>query len=111
MNNTIYFHPCIWSTDGLHEIKLKAGDREIDLGFKNIESITIEVRTETDRLCFTGVYKPPSMKHDVFKTDFSNTCENVLSRYDNLCILGDLNYDMLDKDKSSNLVDVTICLF
>ena len=49
-----------------------AGDRKIDLGFKNIESITIE----TDRLCFTGVYKPPSMKHDVFKRDFSNTCEN-----------------------------------
>jgi hypothetical protein len=67
-----------------------AGDRKIDLGFKNIESITIEIRTETDRLCFTEVYKPPSMKHDVFKTDFSNTCENLLSRYDNLFILGDL---------------------
>jgi hypothetical protein len=25
-----------------------AGDRKIDLGFKNIESITIEIRTETD---------------------------------------------------------------
>jgi hypothetical protein len=83
-----------------------AGDRKIDLGFKNIESITIVIRTETDRLCFTGVYKPPSMKHDVFKRDFSNTCEKLLSRYDNLCILGDLNYDMLDNDKSSNLVDV-----
>jgi hypothetical protein len=46
------------------------------------------------------------MKHDVFKTDISNTCENLLSRYDNLFILGDLNYDMLDKDKSSNLVDI-----
>ena len=42
-----------------------AGDRKIDLGFKNIESITIEVRTKTDRLCFTGVYKPPSMKHQI----------------------------------------------
>jgi hypothetical protein len=83
-----------------------AGDRKIDFGFKNIESITIEIRTETDRLCFTEVYKPPSMKHDVFKTDISNTCENLLSRYDNLFILGDLNYDMLDKDKSSNLVDI-----
>jgi hypothetical protein len=41
------------------------------------------------------------MKHDVFKTDFSNARENVLSRYDNLFTLGDLNYDMLDKDKSS----------
>ena len=79
---------------------------QIDIGFKNIESITIEVRTETDRLCFTGVYKPPSMKHDVFKTDFSNACENLLSRYDNLFILGDLNYDMLDNNKSSNLVVV-----
>ena len=85
---------------------LAAGDRKIDLGFKNIESITIEVRTETDRLCFTGLFKPPSMKNDVFKTDFSNTCENLLSRYDNLFILGDLNYDILDNDKSSNLVDV-----
>jgi hypothetical protein len=46
------------------------------------------------------------MKHDVFKPDFSNACENLLSRYDNLFILGDLNYDMLDKAKSSNLVDV-----
>jgi hypothetical protein len=42
-----------------------AGDRKIDLGFKYIESITIEVRTKTDRLCFTGVYKPPSMKHQL----------------------------------------------
>ena len=74
---------------------------QINLGFKNIESITTEVRTETDRLCFAGVYKPPSMKHDVFITDFSNARENVLSRYDNLFTLGDLNYDMLDKDKSS----------
>ena len=36
----------------------------------------------------------------------SITCENLLSRYDNLFILGDLNYDVLDNDKSSNLVDV-----
>ena len=85
---------------------LAAGDRKIDLGFKDIESITIEVRTETDRLYFTAVHNPPSMKHDVFKTDFSNTCENLLSRYDNLFIVGDLNYDRLNNDKSSNLVDV-----
>jgi hypothetical protein len=92
------------SSFSLHEIKLKAGDRKIDLGFKNIESITIVVRTETDRLCFTGVYNPPSMKHDVFKTDFSNTCENLLSRYDNLFILGDLNYDRLDKYKKTKSI-------
>jgi hypothetical protein len=35
-----------------------------DTVYKNIESITIEIRTATDRLCFTGVYKPPSMKHN-----------------------------------------------
>jgi hypothetical protein len=43
----------------------------------------------------TGMYRPPSMSDSDFNQDFVKSYDQMSVKYDNLLILGDLNYDLL----------------
>ena len=45
----------------------------------------------------TGMYRPPSMSDSDFNQDFVKSYDQMSVKYDNLLILGDLNYDLLLK--------------
>ena len=49
---------------------------------------------------------PPSMKDDKFIEDFTNTFDKASLNYENVLVLGDLNYNMQDGEKSSPLQSV-----
>ena len=43
------------------------------------------------------------MKDDKFIEDFTNTFDKASLNYENVLVLGDLNYNMQDREKSSPL--------
>jgi hypothetical protein len=46
------------------------------------------------------------MKDDKFIEDFTNTFDKASLDYENVLVLGDLNYNMQDREKSSPLQSV-----
>jgi hypothetical protein len=46
------------------------------------------------------------MKDDKFIEDFTNTFDKASLSYENVLVLGDLNYNMQDREKSSPLQSV-----
>ena len=40
------------------------------------------------------------MPDNIFNTDFSQTVDKIISRYDKYILIGDLNFDMLNSSKS-----------
>ena len=46
------------------------------------------------------------MKDDKFIEDFTNTVDKASLNYENVLVLGDLNYNMQDREKSSPLQSV-----
>ena len=55
---------------------------------------------------FSGIFKPPNMPDNVFNTDFSQTVDKIVSRYDQYILIGDLNFDILNRNKSETIVDI-----
>ena len=58
------------------------------------------------RMFFGGVYKPPSMSDEHFYTDFGQTVDKIISKYDKYTFIGDFHYDMLNCEKSAMLRDI-----
>ena len=56
-------------------------------------------------LCL-GAYKPPSISDESFETDCTLGLDRISEKYEHHILLGELNFDMLDKSKSSNLNSV-----
>ncbi|CAC5392393.1 unnamed protein product [Mytilus coruscus] len=54
-----------------------AADRKIQLEFSDVESIGIEVAIGNKKWFFSGIYKPPSMSNDHFKTDCTKTIDKI----------------------------------
>ena len=83
-----------------------AGERKCDYEFQKTESITIEVKLNNIKWLFSGAYKPPSLSNDIFQEDLSSTIDKLYDKYDKYVLLGDLNCDMLDSNKSQVLKSV-----
>ena len=83
-----------------------AGERRTDLEFTDIESISVEIKLENSKCLISCVYKPPSTCNNVFKKSFTDTVDKILCKFDNLILIGDMNFDMLDKEKCQTLNDV-----
>ena len=83
-----------------------AGDRQKDFEFKHIESISVEVNLQNSKLLICGAYKPPSMTDQIFENDCSMTLDKISTKYEHYILLGDLNFDMLCKQKSSPLMNL-----
>ena len=81
-------------------------DRKCNLDFKIIESLAIEIRIDTIKWLINGVYRPQSIKDYDFNDDFIKIADTITTLYDSFMFIGDMNYDMLNHDKSSPLTSV-----
>ena len=85
-------------------------DRKHKLECKIIESIFTEIVVNNEKWIICGLYRPPSMSDKEFSNDFIQTFDQLSVKYDNILILGDLNYNMLlDNSKSTpsnNVCDI-----
>ena len=49
-----------------------------------------------------GIYKPPSMSENDFSTLLIKNMDQCIIDYDNIIVMGDLNFDMLNDKKMSS---------
>jgi thiamine monophosphate kinase len=64
----------------------------------------VEINFKERKWLICGLYRPPSMTDDVFTEDFTKTFDKVSEKYDNVMILGDLNYNYLNLDNCGPLI-------
>ena len=83
-----------------------ASSRRKDLECDNLENIIIEVNLEKKKICFISVYRPPSMKDDIFCDYFTKTLDKCIILFDYFTIIGDLNYDLSCQNKGRPLQDL-----
>lgn len=46
------------------------------------------------------------MPDNVFNTDVSQTVDKIISRYDQYILIGELNFERLNRNKSETLMDI-----
>ena len=59
----------------------------------------------TRKWLIAGAYKPLSMSNNEFTEHFSIFADRSLINYEHMLLFGDLNFDMLNSDKSATLND------
>ena len=69
-----------------------------------IETIVLDVIINNRKWAIIGMYRPPSMDNTLFTDLFTKGVDLISTKY--IMILGDLNYDMLDRSKGSTLHDI-----
>ncbi|KAK2153895.1 hypothetical protein NP493_2247g00007 [Ridgeia piscesae] len=78
-----------------------------DLELQHVESIVIETTVCGRKWAIVCVYRPPSMPNACFIDDFTTCIDKVHVHFDNIIVIGDLNYDLVKPDKSQPLH--TVC--
>ena len=53
-----------------------------------------------------GAYSPPSMDNKLFTDIFTRDMDQISTKFENILIAGDINYDILDKTKGATLLDL-----
>ena len=86
-----------------------AGDRRSDLNFKHIEGINIEVNLNGMKWLISGAYKPLSMSDELSEMFCTLGIDKISEKYEHFILLGDLNFDILDRPKSEKLRGTRIC--
>ena len=66
-----------------------------------VEFLACKVRIGKEWIMIIGVYKPPSLKQDIWKLKLQNLFEMAKTITNSAIILGDFNCDLLQPDKSS----------
>ena len=56
---------------------------------------------EEELIC--GLYRPPSLCDNIFIEDLNKTFDKISTKYDNIIIIGDLNYNYLDDENCTPL--------
>ena len=81
--------------------------RRPDLELNNpIETIVLDVYINNRKWAIVGAYRPPSVDNKTFSDLFTRGMDRISTIYDNILIVGDLNYDTLDKNKGATLLDL-----
>jgi hypothetical protein len=79
--------------------------RKQSLESEKIETLCHEVYISDRKWLIAGAYKPPSMSNNEFTEHFSRFADRSLIHYEHMLLFGDLNFDMLNSDKSATLND------
>jgi hypothetical protein len=66
----------------------------------------IEILINKRKWLISGLYRPQSINDNNFNKDFIDTFDKISTLYDNVLILGDINYDMLSEHKGAPLKNV-----
>ena len=80
--------------------------RRHDLECKNLENIIYEVTLNKTKWSILCVYRPPSMSDKKFSEQLTITIDKCITQYDHYLLMGDLNYDLLCKNKGKTLFDL-----
>ena len=59
-------------------------------------SLALEVTSDKQKWLLLGVYKPPSMRDNIYSDDFNKTTDKIVKIYDHFIIMADMNFNMLD---------------
>jgi hypothetical protein len=76
--------------------------RKGNLESENMENISIEVYINDKKLLIMGIYKAPSMSDNDFSTYFIKNIDECIRYYENIILLGDLNFDMVNNQTCQN---------
>ena len=73
---------------------------------KSTESVTLELQLNKTKCLIVVAYKPPNVTSHAFTLDMTNLLDRATRDYSDIWIIGDLNFDLLDRTKSETLRDV-----
>ena len=77
-----------------------------DLELAHTESIVIETTVCNRKWAIVCTYRPPSMPDAVFTDDFTTCVDRMHVHFNNIIVIGDLNYDLSVPNKSKVLESV-----
>ena len=80
--------------------------RKNDTESKDLESICLEVYINDRKWLVMGLCKPPSINDNDSSNNFTKSLDKCMIHYENILVLGDLNFDMLDNHKCTTLNDM-----
>ena len=69
-----------------------------------IEVMSIELNISNEKIMLLGIYKNPKMDAVLFKRTFNQVYEKVSDTYENIVIIGDLNFNMYQENMLSNII-------
>ena len=70
------------------------------------ENIFLVLKLEKRSWGISCIYRPPSMNDGVFDNDPCSKLDQILIKFDHMCIVGDLNYNLLVSEKSHTLRNI-----
>ena len=71
-----------------------------------LECMSIELNIAHEKIMLLGMYKNPKTDAVLFKRFFEETYEKVCNSYENVIIMGDLNFNMMSENTLSNIIPV-----
>ena len=69
----------------------------------SIECMTVELNINDSKILVACMYKNPKMSPNEFKYYFEETCEAIFDKYENVIIIGDLNFNMFKTNTLSQI--------
>jgi hypothetical protein len=81
--------------------------RIFDIKCKTLENIVYEATLDKVKWLIFALYRPPSMPNNLFTKHMSTLLDKGIKHYENLIVIGDLNYDLLCTEKSQTLWYIT----
>ena len=76
----------------------------ISISNDEIECMSIELNIADEKIMLLGMYKNPKTDSVLFKRTFNEICEELCDSYENIVVLGDLNFNMLRDNILSNIM-------
>jgi len=73
--------------------------RRADLKHQGLENLGFEFNLVKRKWCISFIYKPPSLSDKDFEKNTTNILDRIILKFDHMFVSGDLNFDMLNKEK------------
>ena len=76
----------------------------MSLSSNEIECLPIELHVAGEKIMLLGMYKNPKTDPVRFKNYFEETCEKVSDSFENIIVIGDLNFNMFHDNTLSTII-------
>ena len=73
--------------------------RLTQLESKSLETIVVELKLKTENWILVSCYRPPNLPDSVFTKNITTILDKSSVKTDNILVLGDLNYNLLDNHR------------
>jgi hypothetical protein len=70
----------------------------------DLECLSIELNISNEKIMLTAMYKNPKTDPVIFKRFFEETCEHMSDHYENIIVIGDLNFNMLQDNMLKTII-------